>query len=66
VKGWVQRPGLHLKKVLGGLLNVLCDGVAMSGSSQQGSKDENVESALQKFDAGWLAAHCVAILLFVV
>jgi hypothetical protein len=56
----VQRAGLDLQEVFRGPLDVPRDCMAMARARQQGSKDEEVERALQEFDPRRrFAGHCV-------
>ena len=42
----IERPVLHLQNVFGRALNVLGDPVAVEWTEQQGSQDQQLESAL--------------------
>ena len=64
MQGRVQGTGLNLQKFFGSALDVFRDGVAVFRLPKQCAEDENIESALQEFDAGWeSAAYDVGILL---
>jgi hypothetical protein len=41
---------LNLEKLFGGSLDMLGDLMSMSGTKQQGTQDQHVQSALQKFN----------------
>ena len=62
----VQRSRFDLEQVFRSPLDVLCDGVAVRRAGQQRAKDDEVEGALEQFQArGWLSGHCVDTLLHI-
>ena len=64
MKRGVQRSGFYLQKFFGSTLDVFGDSVAVSGAGKQGTKDQEVERALQKLYPGKrVTAHCVDSLL---
>ncbi len=52
VERGVEGAGLDLEEVFGGALNVFGDGVPVGRSGEQGAEDEEVERALEEFQAG--------------
>jgi len=66
VQRGVQRSGFNLKYLFRGLLDVLRQGVTMRRSALQRPQNENVECALEKFDAFSLVRHWVDSLRFIV
>jgi hypothetical protein len=50
VQRGIERAVVHLQEFIRGLLNVLPDLVAMSGSIQEGSQNEHVKRSLKKTD----------------
>jgi hypothetical protein len=60
----IQRPGLDLKKVFRGPLNVFRDRVAVGRSGKKCAEDKEIERASQQLNTGRrLASHSVGILL---
>jgi hypothetical protein len=51
MESWVQRTGFHLEQVLRRALNVFGDAMTVRGTQNQCSEDENMECALQEFQA---------------
>jgi hypothetical protein len=48
----IERPGVHLERVLRAGANELRDAVAVAWAPPEGLKDDEVERALQQLDAG--------------
>ena len=58
MQGRVERPVLHLQKVVRRPLNMLADLVAVSRSVEQRAQNEHVQRALQQIGALlWLFCH---------
>ena len=51
MKCWVERALLNEQNVLGAMFDGLRDGVAVSWTELKGAKDQEIESALEEFDA---------------
>jgi hypothetical protein len=51
VEGGVEGAGFDLEDVLGGLFDVLGDGVSVGGAEEEGAEDEEVERALEEVEA---------------
>src|SRR6266581_857714 len=61
MQGGIQRSGLDVKHLLGRLLDVLRECMAVRWSALQRSQNENVERALEEFDSISFVGHCVGI-----
>jgi hypothetical protein len=51
VQGGIERPVLHLEKIIRGPLNILADLVAVSRTIKKSSQDQHVQGALKKVRA---------------
>src|SRR5262249_36860234 len=60
----VQRTGFDLQQLFGSPPDMFRDGVAVRRSQKEGTKDKQVESALENLEARfWFGCHCVDTLL---